>query len=412
MITLDSFRRITSGTRYVPNIDGLRFLAIVPVVLFHLNSRTWRAYTKESGSTQEIEWFTTLSHWLGAKTGVELFFVISGFILAMPFLKASMDGERMPSLRRFFSRRLTRLEPPYVLATLGAFVFLALTTSPDARRVFVEENGFSLLQSFGASLFYLHGMLFQTLPTVIPVAWSLEIEFQFYVLAPLIFAMYLMTPGRLGKLVVGVLLLIALILSINLIQTQIGALIRFLLLRYLHLFLLGMVLAQGFLNYRLLSAAAARSWGWDVAFVLCLGLLLLSESHLTDYRSQTSVAWEVVRAMCMSVVFIGAFLGLMASRLMCNRAVTTIGGMCYSIYLLHLPIQQVLVPKLVQWVDPENFFSALAWTSVITLPITLAICLAFFALVERPCMNPDWPAALIARFRRIGQSKKNLVAPP
>ena len=57
--------------------------------------------------------------------GVELFFVISGFILGLPFAAHYLKGAAPVSLRKYYLRRLTRLEPPYIVALLVLFILAA-----------------------------------------------------------------------------------------------------------------------------------------------------------------------------------------------------------------------------------------------------------------------------------------------
>jgi len=104
--------RVTSGGNFIPEIDGLRFLAIGSVLLFHVNYSLSRAY-----HWTMKPWEQTISNALSRGTlGVELFFVISGFILAQPFVRQRLLGGQPVSIRGFYKRRLTRLEPPYILS--------------------------------------------------------------------------------------------------------------------------------------------------------------------------------------------------------------------------------------------------------------------------------------------------------
>ena len=59
--------------------------------------------------------------WYG-RHGVELFFVISGFVLAAPFAKSAIGGGKQVSVKKYFVRRLTRLEIPYLLSLLILFL--------------------------------------------------------------------------------------------------------------------------------------------------------------------------------------------------------------------------------------------------------------------------------------------------
>ena len=106
-----SLRRITSGSSWIPEIDGLRFIAIALVVLFHLSAEV---YSKSSVPLIVQSWYSGLFTFFGrGDIGVRIFFVISGFILGRPFARHYLLGHARPSLRSYYLRRLSRIEPPY-----------------------------------------------------------------------------------------------------------------------------------------------------------------------------------------------------------------------------------------------------------------------------------------------------------
>ena len=131
-------RRTTASTRYIPEVDGLRFLAIAMVVAFHLLA-TYRLGVGEAhmvprpfGNAEMGSIDTGFASRLvvGFGYGVEIFFGISGFILALPFIAERFaDGPRR-SVRAYYLRRVTRLEPPYIVA-LGLASVLALLVGTD-----------------------------------------------------------------------------------------------------------------------------------------------------------------------------------------------------------------------------------------------------------------------------------------
>jgi peptidoglycan/LPS O-acetylase OafA/YrhL len=104
---LNRLRRVTRDGRWIPEVDGLRFIAIFSVILFHmLNEMIGRIGPVEPG----YRWLEQpLSNGF---RGVTLFFVISGMILALPFARQYLES-RPVSLRKYYLRRVTRLEPPY-----------------------------------------------------------------------------------------------------------------------------------------------------------------------------------------------------------------------------------------------------------------------------------------------------------
>jgi peptidoglycan/LPS O-acetylase OafA/YrhL len=113
---------------------------------------------------------------LPSKRGVELFFVISGFILGLPFARMHIQQGRSVHLREYFLRRLTRLEPPYILQLILRVVVLLVTGQWALR---------AILPHLLASLVYAHNIAYpgQTNPINL-VIWSLEVEVQFYCLVP------------------------------------------------------------------------------------------------------------------------------------------------------------------------------------------------------------------------------------
>src|SRR5437764_13088977 len=99
---LAGFRRITTTGNYIPEIDGLRFIAILAVVLHHVALYVTTLDNRPEGIFE-----------LGTR-GVELFFAISGFVLAAPFAAQYLcDGPRV-RLGQYLLRRFTRLEATYL----------------------------------------------------------------------------------------------------------------------------------------------------------------------------------------------------------------------------------------------------------------------------------------------------------
>ena len=166
------FSRITSGGNFIPEIDGLRFLAISSVLLFHASYALLRAYEWDLGPGGKV----VSNLFARGALGVELFFVISGFILAVPFARHFLEGAKNVDLPRYYLRRVTRLEPPYIL-TLILFYMAAWLTHDAAMRG-------RLVSTFFVRLFYLHGLYYQAAPVLNGVTWSLEIEVQFYLIVP------------------------------------------------------------------------------------------------------------------------------------------------------------------------------------------------------------------------------------
>ena len=134
---LAPFQRRTSSGRYLPEIDGLRCLAVVLVVLFH--SHGFFTSGSEPSTVPELlatDPGTALLHMPHALMGrgwfgVQIFFLISGLVLSLPYAAHYLKGEEKPLVKNYFKRRLIRIEIPYVLALT---FFCLLYTSDACRR--------------------------------------------------------------------------------------------------------------------------------------------------------------------------------------------------------------------------------------------------------------------------------------
>src|SRR2546423_1041850 len=114
-------RRVTTSAAYIPEIDGLRFLTISAIFIYHLHA--FLALKSNALWTVPVEqdWASQLTrHWYYA---VHFFFAISGFVLGLPFAAHRFKGSRAVSLREYYLRRLTRIEPPYIVSL---FLLVAL----------------------------------------------------------------------------------------------------------------------------------------------------------------------------------------------------------------------------------------------------------------------------------------------
>ena len=169
------FQRQTGPERtFIPEVDGFRFIAIVSVVLFHMYGQILRYYATRFPAVPSLMFHN-------GDRGVRLFFVISGFILSLPFARHYLHGKPAVSVRQYLLRRVTRLEPPYIASLLLQAVLIVLVLHQQMAGVAVH-----LLASIG----YCHNLVFGHMSTISGVAWSLEVEVQFYLLVPFLTSIF------------------------------------------------------------------------------------------------------------------------------------------------------------------------------------------------------------------------------
>jgi len=175
--------------KYRAEIDGLRALAVIPVILFHAG----------------FEWFS------GVFVGVDVFFVISGYLITTIIISEMAEGKF--SMVNFYERRARRILPAlfFVMAACLPFAWLWLTPSD------LKDFGQSLIAvSFFSSnmLFWLESGYFDTAAELKPLlhTWSLAVEEQYYILFPI----FLMLTWRLGVKWISIILSFVFLLSLGL----------------------------------------------------------------------------------------------------------------------------------------------------------------------------------------------------
>ncbi len=248
---IDRISRVTSSGRFVREIDGLRFFAIAGVVFCHVNNDLIAARPGRYDLRGEEFW-----SWLfqNGSVGVHLFFVISGFVLALPFAEHYLCKTRRPTLGRYLLRRLTRLEPPY-FANLAVFALLRL--------ILLHESIHTTLPHLLASMFYVHNLVYRSSSTINQVAWSLEIEVQFYLLGPLMAKLFLVRGTHLRRLViVGIGCLFAVGQSLIPVGSVLYSYTQMSILYNIQFFLAGFLLVDIFLVTW--KQQPARSVKWDI----------------------------------------------------------------------------------------------------------------------------------------------------
>lgn len=330
---------IRRSARYLPELESLRGVAILLVYAFHTN-----AYVQVFQPRETSLWYAFV---LAGHTGVDLFFVLSAFLLSLPFLREAAGGRRVDR-RRFFARRALRILPLYWTALVIALALRART----------------LESVVGALPRFVFFPSFVPPPSLLPappdlhpygdVWWSLGTEAQFYLLLPLL--PLVIGAGRrwrawlcLGLYVLAYGLFLARRLPLS--RSINEMFLSFSVFGRGSLFLSGITAAWLYDRYgdRIRAWNRYRWWRQGGADALLVGAVLLLARLLQwavccrdVWDHPPSHAWHAPEGVLWGLIVLLILLAPLRLRsLLHNRVLATLGVLSYSIYMLHAPLVQL-----------------------------------------------------------------------
>ena len=372
---LSNFQRKTSSNNFIPEIDGLRFFAIITVVIFHLNTAIAKelgielseAMNRLGGSNNLFSW----AWWIvRMDLGVKVFFAISGFVLALPFLKYYLGySAQKVNLKSYFIRRLTRLEPPFIITLVGFYLVHIMVFG---------ENPLEWLKHLGAGLLYSHVFIFGEPNPINPVTWSLETEAQFYLLVPLLFWLLFTTKQ---SLLPAILLLLLAGFSIVFrhdfaFSSYWGrSILSFFVNFSVGIFVCWMHLTQS-------KWFKIKNYFFDIlGFASILGLFYY---YKPQHHYENQLFFNGLILVFMVSVFKGKWINWFYTR----PWVYIIGGMCYSIYLIHYAFFHLSVKfTSMLWLEDVDYRINIIVQLMISIPLVLIVSALFFRYFERPFMD-------------------------
>jgi len=363
----------------IPELDGIRGIAIGMVLIYHYFLRlpttpgSWVAHLKATG---HLTW-----------SGVDLFFVLSGFLIGGILLDARDSSNYF---RVFYTRRFLRIIPIYVAVLALTFGLSCLVRWGVAEKLaflrdqqlpwiayllFVQNFWMSVTNTFGG------WGLGQT--------WSLAVEEQFYLTLPAVIRF-----ARQGTLVI---FLAAGVVAAPVLRTLAYALWP----THVHTWVVMMPCRADALLLGVLGAMALRDPGWRAALeknrralvgilgVLAMGCAVLSVRYaLTENPVMLSVGftWLAVFYLCI-LLYALVNRGSRLSWVLRWRWLGWLGTIAYGVYLLHEPVRYVLFGLMLSGPHPEASVWRQFLVTVLALVITLVVCRASWEYFEKPLVQ-------------------------
>ncbi|MCA0433079.1 MAG: acyltransferase [Proteobacteria bacterium] len=289
------------------DIDGLRALAVLSITIFHINPNVLP----------------------GGFLGVDVFFVISGFLISGQIYKQYLEGSF--SLLDFYARRMRRLFPAlFVLLSIVALVSWFLLLPPEMA-AFSNSLSASVLQI--ANVYFYWNVDYFASDTVAPLLhiWSLSVEEQFYLFMPLILTLLIsLSPGRV-VLFLSVIAVLSLCLAEYWIYVERSDLAFYMVASRVWEFMAGAIVAtlsRTNLDYRLRNLFIAVS----VLVLLVAFALYREDIHFPGVGALAPVLGTA------AILYAGRDSNVLASRLLGLPPLAYLGRISYSVYLYHWPI--------------------------------------------------------------------------
>ncbi|MES2702294.1 MAG: acyltransferase [Bacteroidota bacterium] len=380
----NKFRRITTNQLYLPEVDGMRFLSLSLVTLFHIRGYFLeKTAIKFADNVNDHYWMNKL--FVNFDRSVPLFFAISGFILCTPFAHHYINGGKKINLKQYYVRRLTRLEPPYFIVMICIFI----------AQLAMRTNTFdALFPSLGASLIYAHDIIYHTTPLVTVVAWTLEIEVQYYIMAPLLFRL-LALPAVTRRAIIC------------------AAIAGFITLQFLYppkfLSIYGSI--QHFLIGILIGDLYVSGWAMDFfkkKWVALIGWASLAtiflmprwEDSLRIDRLPLAIALPFLIGLLYYVILRNASI----KKVFSYGFIPVIGGMCYTTYLIHYTVISMLGRYTVNLQFTNYYYPNLLLQFVVLCSAILFIASFFYLYIERPFMSKKWVDKIMGKDKHKSEA--------
>ena len=385
--------RATLASTYIPAIDGLRAVAVFAVLLYHLG----------------VKWLP------GGFLGVDLFFVISGYVITRVILDSIQSANGL-DLREFYYGRVRRLYPGLLLLIMITTV-LAATIAPDAIRRIVQDVPYVLTGTNNWHLVAIHQDYFQTVgrAPMLQHTWSLAVEAQFYLIWPItLVAIWKRNgKGRIARVALAIAMISGAALfafSLQLDNATVG--------RISHIYFgsdthslglfLGAALGVSWIPQNLTGAISKRAQdfidgiGMFGLFGILCTFLFISESNATLYRLAFPLAGIFGCATLISIVHPASRFAPILS----TRPLLWIGQRSYGIYLWHWVIFQVTRPS----IDLAGSEIALDLARTLLVLICADISLRYIEIPIRRGTVQNWLRGMKYRTKIMRRRQRIFVA--
>jgi peptidoglycan/LPS O-acetylase OafA/YrhL len=348
--------------KFRPDIEGMRAFAVLTVVLYHAN----------------------VAHVTGGYIGVDVFFVISGFLITR-LLMESIGKHGVRALPTFYTRRIRRLLPASMTVVVATLVAARLWAPPLSVKSISVDGIFTTFYGLNYRL-AVEGTQYLNqgnTPSPLQHYWSLGVEEQFYLCWPVLIALVAFLGGRYRKALLAVLLagVVALSFDLSLTVTRHDApWAYFSLSTRAWELALGALVAVASTRLAAMPAWLASTGAWLALATVIASAFLFNDS--TPYPGSAAALPVVAAAV---LIACGCRQRRSIDTMLRVRPLQYLGRVSYSWYLWHWPML-VIVPMIVG--------HALNWPERVgVVLLSLAVATASFLVIEHPARSLALPNA-------------------
>lgn len=396
-----------------PAIDGIRAFAILWVLILHILFFHFGTFPLQVGALLKHR----LTAWIGrGDLGVDMFFVISGFLIGTILMKEYRKSKTI-RMRRFYFRRFLRLIPVYAVVMLMGVYFLR---NIPKLAILADIDPSGNVENAWANLLYVNNLL-TVREQYMGWCWSLAIEEQFYLIAP-IFLLLLLSrsrhPVRWMVLLFACsgILRLGIILSYGFTYPFSGSpdtdewVLRFdVIYDKLHVRYGGLLAGLVGAYLSLHHAEQIKRWlGTPVRASVCLLAAAIpiwwiaNTSRSSDwYNTVPVLVGQLVQAYQRDVFSISVLLVILVAihgqgffsdatrRVLSARLLYPVAQLSYSMYLVHEMYMLWLFPKTAPWLTARGFSpaSVILLDGLLVTAMTIVTAGILYILIERPCMD-------------------------
>ena len=379
-------RPVRCDGHYVQAADGLRVVAVFLVAWFHIWQQSWLDPVLKIGPVR-------LDFNGPVRTGymmVDVMLLLSGFLLFLPYARTKENGEPLPDVRKYFIKRAVRIVPSYLLCVL---VMLFVYAIPGG-----EYSSFRyFLVDFLGHLTFTHNLTYQGYigTHLNGVLWTLAVEVQFYLLAPLIGRAFVKKPF----LTYGAMLAVAAVYRFAYVWEMQDTALHFNRLpAMLDVYANGMLAAWAVVKLSNRPKTLKRPWAALIALAVCVGCvwgiwrLMTLQSYrygIDDVRVGQMVYRYPLSALAALFLTSGSVAPVWFARLLSNRPIRFLSAISYNMYIWH----SHLALRLRAWHIPPytdempQRAGEQPWQTVYTW-LCFAVAIAFAALVTYAFEKP------------------------